>query len=243
MKIKAWIKKFRTPRLIVEAILVFSSVYMALVLEANRSRDFELQNTKKSLGIIQEKLRLERDHIHSYYLDSKGVFQTEIFKRDSIVYNSLLQNKIIPKDILTEIENGDFLMFENLNTWDQNDYILEFQSSYSQYTTSYELINEFNNYHKLKSMNSRWWNSDLKNLDMIESTIFNKFILGQATGEEIVAFMENSPLIMNSYKNHLYRMKGRSARARRIYSKTETLIRLIDKEIIDLDDQIDGISY
>ena len=243
MNFKVSIGKLRIPRLLLESILVFGSVYLALILEANRSRDFELQNAKETLEIIQGKIQLENAYIQSYYLEAEGDFQNLMLKRDSVIYQCLLQGRKIPEKFLSEIENGDFLMFENLNTWDQSEYISAFLSRYSQYTSNHELINEFNNYHKFKSMNNRWWNFDLDNLKQIESVIFDKFILGKSAGPEIENFMMNSPAIVNAYKNHLYRMDGRLDRAKRIHSKTELIIDLIDKEIIALEDQIDGISY
>jgi hypothetical protein len=41
MKFWKWIKSLKVPRLIIEAILIFASVYFALILEADRSKDFE----------------------------------------------------------------------------------------------------------------------------------------------------------------------------------------------------------
>ena len=41
MKFWNYIKSLKVPRLIIEAVLIFTSVYFALVLEADRSKDFE----------------------------------------------------------------------------------------------------------------------------------------------------------------------------------------------------------
>lgn len=82
MNLKERIKSLRIPRLLIEAVLVFGSVYFALVLEADRTKDYERE--KFIIELDQLRREMIADSVFYDAVFGDGEFssraKTELFK-------------------------------------------------------------------------------------------------------------------------------------------------------------------
>ena len=92
MKIKESIKQLKLPKLLIEAILIFSSVYAAFLLEDKRSKRFERE-------LLQQKLST---HLKVMQLDSI-TFQTRLLGNISSTVNEGLKASISHHDIAIDL--------------------------------------------------------------------------------------------------------------------------------------------
>lgn len=70
MKVWNWIKSLKVPRLIIEALLIFASVYFALILEADRSIDFEREGLKNQLIKLKNEVKHDYEDALKLFADS-----------------------------------------------------------------------------------------------------------------------------------------------------------------------------
>jgi hypothetical protein len=105
MKFKEWIKNLKMPRLIIEALFIFGSVYMALILEADRSRDFEREIVIGELRSILETNKKDSTDLMLYFGDNFENFKS-IYARDSILIYSIHEGKELDLEIKKDIKAG-----------------------------------------------------------------------------------------------------------------------------------------
>ena len=105
MKIQQWIKNLKVPRLIIEAVLIFGSVYFALILEADRNRDFEREVVIGELESILEMNKQDSIDLMLYFGEGFQDFNS-IYARDSIIFNRLKKNEKLDLEFRRDIKAG-----------------------------------------------------------------------------------------------------------------------------------------
>ena len=92
-----WIKNLYIPRLLAETILIFASVYLALLLEADRNRDFEREVLIGELGVLLNELKSDSIKISSLVNQQvpSEEWEMDYFLRDLIRSDSIAIAKIL----------------------------------------------------------------------------------------------------------------------------------------------------
>ncbi|QNL23003.1 hypothetical protein HZR84_13980 [Hyphobacterium sp. CCMP332] len=161
MKFKAWIINLKAPRLIIEAVLIFGSVYFALILEADRSRDFEREILIGKLEKLEREIRYDSLKYSDMLSDGKenGIILQPDIDRDSISARLLKLKPLHWSDTLVSLYKNDLPYSMWTESWmkesltfnsilENHDYLILNEGTYSElefYFRYRNALNEDNN--------------------------------------------------------------------------------------------------
>ncbi|MEM6644186.1 MAG: hypothetical protein AAF616_14490, partial [Bacteroidota bacterium] len=128
------LKSLKIPRLLFEAILIFSSIYLALILEADRSEDFErkklIGNLESILIFIQNDSLKFRDMVFDF--NDWNVDLNKSLKADSLSIVKLLYgNKTDVDSVIMSFTSG-YLLSNWVKSWTTEPVL--FSSTFENYS-------------------------------------------------------------------------------------------------------------
>lgn len=202
MKFKLWIKNLKVPRLVLEALLVFGSVYFALLLEADRSMDFEREMMIGRMNKMIKIIDKDSSYITNQFLSKKSlVYQN--FYVDSLISDMMLKDVDLPDSLLDRLHRAHFGRTEILRTWDVNSQILNFENDFGQLIISEDLLQNLNDYIYFKNSNKYGHNRANEMGDkLMEYMYLEGYPFNKANSEKAKSEFNNS-IVFSNYLNDI----------------------------------------